>query len=372
MMASPTDLALQSLGGVYRDPQRVSRDADTLLSRPDGKGLKVKVSTLVQNSGEEVRLVCLGGTIAINFSGARYNIPVDIYLPPTFPLKPPQCFVRPVNTMMLKPGHRHVDRTGLVYMPYLHEWRPHGSNLVNMVTSMAGIFGKDPPVYAKPKSSTPPIAAAANTRISTQPPPPPPSYDTVNTVTPQGFIGAAAAASNAFQNFTRPQKKDEMTTTELRSQVTQKVQFQLEPLLKTMKTNAQKGMKDRASLERGRKELLQKIEKLKSTKSILNDNIAHATMQADKFRNHIEELEGKDEAGVDDLLIPVDTASQQLLELSSENHSIEDCLYYLDKALNNGTITIDVHLKEVRKLARRQFLARVHMKKITPSEVHSY
>mmetsp|Transcript_17489 Transcript_17489/g.39484 ORF Transcript_17489/g.39484 Transcript_17489/m.39484 type:complete len:148 (-) Transcript_17489:1140-1583(-) len=141
-MASPTDLALQSLGGVYRDPQRVSRDADTLLSRPEGYGLKVKVSTLVQNSGEEIRLVCLGGTIGIAYGGTRYNIPVDIYLPPPYPLKPPHCYVRPVSTMILKPGHRHVDRQGLVYMPYLHEWRPHKSNLVNMVISMAGIFEK--------------------------------------------------------------------------------------------------------------------------------------------------------------------------------------------------------------------------------------
>lgn len=364
-MASPTDLALQSLGGVYRDPQRVSRDADTLLSRPEGYGLKVKVSTLVQNSGEEIRLVCLGGTIGIAYGGTRYNIPVDIYLPPPYPLKPPHCYVRPVSTMILKPGHRHVDRQGLVYMPYLHEWRPHKSNLVNMVISMAGIFEKDPPVYAKPAEAAPdPPPMPAQT---SQPPPPPPSYDTVGTT--HGFAAAASSLQSIFKVgqkiATGSKQSDRLTAAELRAQVTQKLRMRVQAVLEEKREKAQESMKDQANLEHGRKELIQKMDRLKSMKSVLSENIEHATAQNDKLRQYIEEIEGKGETSIDDAIIPVDVASGQILNLMSENHCIEDAIYHLDRALNNGTIAIDEHLKEVRKLSRKQFLSRAHFKKIT-------
>lgn len=48
--------------------------------------------------------------------------------------------------MSLKKGHRHVDPSGLVYLPYLHEWASNSHNLVELCVSMASIFGVEPPV----------------------------------------------------------------------------------------------------------------------------------------------------------------------------------------------------------------------------------
>ena len=56
--------------------------------------------------------------------------------------RPPSVYVRPTSTMALKDGHRHVDREGLVYMPYLHEWAKHSHNLVTMCQNLSQVRPK--------------------------------------------------------------------------------------------------------------------------------------------------------------------------------------------------------------------------------------
>ena len=67
-----------------------------------------------------------------------------------------------------------------------------------------------------------------------------------------------------------------------------------------------------------------------------------------------------DETSKADLIaLPADTHSAQMLALSAENAAIDDCIYFLDRALVRGSIGLDVFLKEVRRLSKRQFLAKV-------------
>lgn len=54
----------------------------------------------------------------------------------------------------------------------------------------------------------------------------------------------------------------------------------------------------------------------------------------------------------------------RLLQLVAENSALEDGLYYLDVGVTDGAITVDVFLREVRKLARKQFVARATTKKV--------
>lgn len=56
----------------------------------------------------------------------------------------------------------------------------------------------------------------------------------------------------------------------------------------------------------------------------------------------------------------------RMLELVAENAALEDALYYLDQGLTDGVIDVDVFMKEVRRLARKQFVARATMKKVSP------
>jgi len=143
--------ALARLGGVYNDPPRVSRDGARLLRSPLGGHLRPKTSPLVYENGDSTPPVLVfTGTIAMSYKGATYNIPVDIYLPPPYPIQPPVIFVRPTAGMMIKPNHRHVGSDGKVYMPYLSEWRAPSHTLVEMAVCLSSLFGANPPVFAKP------------------------------------------------------------------------------------------------------------------------------------------------------------------------------------------------------------------------------
>ena len=63
--------ALARLGGVYRDPSRVDRDAASLLKSSVGTNLVPISATMVENSGNTSTVLVLQGTIAIHFRGKQ-------------------------------------------------------------------------------------------------------------------------------------------------------------------------------------------------------------------------------------------------------------------------------------------------------------
>lgn len=53
-----------------------------------------------------------------------------------------------------------------------------------------------------------------------------------------------------------------------------------------------------------------------------------------------------------------------MLRLVAENAALEDALYHLDLGVTDSVISVEVFLKETRRLARKQFVARATMKKV--------
>ena len=91
---------LGRLGGLYRDPARVDRDASSLLKSSVGIHLTPGIAPLVENNGDSSHCLVLQGTIAIVFRGMTYQLLVDIYLPPGYPIRPPVSFVRLAENMV--------------------------------------------------------------------------------------------------------------------------------------------------------------------------------------------------------------------------------------------------------------------------------
>ena len=140
---------LQQLSGRYRDSTRVIRDITTVLNSRS-TGLNPSITSHLENNGRETRLLSLSGTIPIVYrsgDGGRYNIPVEIFIPEAYPVRPPFCYVRPVAGMAIKERHLNVGMDGTIYMPYLNEWRPRSHNLTEMIVWMQSLFGQDPPVF---------------------------------------------------------------------------------------------------------------------------------------------------------------------------------------------------------------------------------
>lgn len=145
MRQSPQALdALLVRASVYQDSARVRNDVLTVFQQDNS--LKGQIGQLVANDGRTSTLLQLLGTIPIYFRGAKYNIPVSIYLPVTYPHSSPTCYVTPTPDMRVKANHLHVDLHGMVYLPYLNQWNPR-SSLSELVTFMSSVFSQDPPVY---------------------------------------------------------------------------------------------------------------------------------------------------------------------------------------------------------------------------------
>eukprot|EP01083_Nonionella_stella_P154183 496489_1 len=122
-------------GSVPREPR--CHDPPPIRNWQD---LLVQSSTFLQNDGSETASLLLTGTIAMFYRGVTYNTPIDMYLPPHYPNRPPITFVRPAASMMIKEGHNHVGSDGMVYMPYLSSWQKQSHNLVDACLNMSSIF----------------------------------------------------------------------------------------------------------------------------------------------------------------------------------------------------------------------------------------
>lgn len=59
-----------------------------------------------------VELLVAEGTVPMHYRGAKYNIPVQVWLPERYPLAAPIAWVVPTPDMMIKPRHSFVDGSG--------------------------------------------------------------------------------------------------------------------------------------------------------------------------------------------------------------------------------------------------------------------
>eukprot|EP01035_Chromulina_nebulosa_P033404 gene33404-44726_t len=147
---SPIDILLNQVS--YQNKKRVKEDAKRLTESYEN--LKPDVGSLIHNTGQQSKVLKFVGTIPIVFQTIKYNIPVELFLLEKYPYEPPKLYVRPTSNMTIKSNHKHVDMEGLVFLPYLHDWKLE-SNLVSLISFACKAFSAEPPLFAKPKNPLP-------------------------------------------------------------------------------------------------------------------------------------------------------------------------------------------------------------------------
>lgn len=387
---------LSRLGGLYRDPSRVDRDAASLLKSSAGVHLTPGIAPLVENNGDSSHCLVLQGTIAMVFRGQTYQLLVDIYLPPGYPIRPPVSYVRLAPSMYLKENHGHVGSDGMVYLPYTHEWNPRSHTLIEMVVAMSSVFSADPPVFTRSTPAPPPPPPPQSSSL-----PPPPAYSTSSS-----FIGnnkpstdseryiqeqiakivasEAEEANRVAESARRAAKKEDeenqekaqqivaqkiwedKKTEQIKDQVNRKIQAHLLELSIQTKQNVQNDWRDQQKLEKSKVTIAEELEHMQKTKQSLEQHISTVDKKTQDIEQWLEtSKESKqEEVSVDDLVQPVTSLHSQMLDLSAENAALTDALYFLDRGFYMGQMDCITHLKAVRKLAKRQFLVRAHLIKI--------
>lgn len=382
---------LSRLGGLYRDPARVDRDASSLLKSSVGVHLTPGIAPLVENNGDSSHCLLLQGTIAIVFRGMTYQLLVDIFLPGRYPIRPPVSYIRLAKNMYLKENHPHVGSDGMVYLPYIHEWNSRTHSLIEMVVAMSSVFSADPPCYSRSAPVSAPAAAY----------PPPPAYTASSN---PDYISSTTNSSAESERFMREQIElimareaeeankaaevarrvakeeedrkrkaeaqklwEENKTAETKEKVNKKINLYLTELAEKARRNAQSDWRDQQRMKQSKEKIEGELKYLKEAKEKFEQHIATVESKTGKIEQWLEaskESKQDEEISVDNVCQPASTLHAQMLDLSAENASLTDAMYFLDRGMYMGQMDCTTHLKTVRKLAKRQFLVRAHLLKI--------
>ncbi|XP_003487736.1 tumor susceptibility gene 101 protein [Bombus vosnesenskii] len=375
------------------------------------KGLKYNVEPFVFNDGSRKELFNLQGTIPVSFKGTYYNIPICIWLMDTHPNNAPMCYVKPTADMDIKVS-MFVDHNGKIYLPYLHDWVPHSSDLLSLIQIMIVTFGDQPPVYAKPRqgiqtSSTPyPVqpfmpVPGSGTHIpgSNFPPYPQNSqypggsniYSPYMSTTSSGFPyqGSYGSYGGSASNYpsqgctgsfpyppsTQPSPTvpatagasgtitEEHIRASLLSAVEDKLRRRLKEQFSQLVAELETLRRTQQELTSGFTHLTDLFERLKKEKAELEKNITILQDKEAELEKEIAKLSDNQSIDVDEAVTTIAPLYKQMLNAFAEEAATEDAIYYLGEALRCGIIDLDAFLKQVRQLSRRQFMLRALMQR---------
>uniref|UniRef100_A0A673JP17 Tumor susceptibility 101b n=1 Tax=Sinocyclocheilus rhinocerous TaxID=307959 RepID=A0A673JP17_9TELE len=117
-------------------------------------------------------------------------------------------------------------------------------------------------------------------------------------------------------------------------------------------------------LKRGHQKLEEMVTKLDLEMADVDKNVDLLKQKDDELTAALGKMEKQSENNdIDDVILPTAPLYKQILNLYAEENAIEDTIFYLGEALRRDVIDLDVFLKHVRLLSRKQFQLRALMQK---------
>jgi len=405
---------LSSVQPSYRHPDMTKRDVMALLHHY--KGLTPKGEKFIFNDGRERELLHLIGTIPVPYKGQTYNIPISLTLLDTHPYHAPMAFVKPTADMQIKVS-KHVDASGKIYLPYLHEWTHPNYDLLGLVQMCVIIFSEQPPVFARPKNQPQaglpyPVNGSPGGYPAQQPGYPqhpgpgypgqaqhpgyPPSYGAPggggyppvgNSYSagggagyppqqtpgypPNPGAGAAYPMPSPYPPATQAHEQRPGTGTitadhikmSILSAVEDKVKRRLREDISQNQAEVDSLKKVQEELNRGNSRLTSILARVKAEDLELTNNIGVLEAKRGEMSDNVEKLQEGEEIHCDEAVTASNPLYKQLMNAFAEESATEDAIYFLGEALRKGTIDIEVFLKQVREVSRKQFMLRATMMK---------
>lgn len=130
------------------------------------------------------------------------------------------------------------------------------------------------------------------------------------------------------------------------------------------------GMFNAQAVLRQREEELSKgLRSMQEEKEGLEQQLQMILMNTDVLEGWVRENEAKlggdlSNVNADDAILPSDSLSKQMLECTASDLAIEDVVYALDKAVQEGSVPFDLYMRNVRLLSREQFFHRATSGKV--------
>lgn len=324
--------------------------------------LHPKSSAFTHNDGRTVNLLQAEGTIPILYNTSLYNIPASIWLLEPYPRLPPSVFLTPTSNMVVKPNHPFVDRDGSVHAPYLRSWVYPSSNLLDLVRSLSHLFGQDPPLYTRHQHPNP------------NPNPSP----TLSPSPSSSRIYSPSPSPSQYQPRPAQQQRPTEDPAEVyRRNAINKVLDQVHGDMAAMRKAREAEMEGmfgtQAALRQRAEEIARGVREMTEEKEALEQQLQVVLMNSDVLEGWVRENEGKrrrdSDVDVDEVFEPVDVLSRQMVDCMAADLAVEDTVYSLDKAVQDGAIPFEMYLKSVRALSREQFFHRALAAKVRAAQV---
>lgn len=147
--------------------------------------------------------------------------------------------------------------------------------------------------------------------------------------------------------------------------------------LRKMREGEMEGLFNLQAVLRQRAEQLGKgLKEMQDEKEGLEQQLQMVLMNSDVMEAWLRDNEGKlgklrGNIDVDEVFEPCDVLSQQMLECAASDLAIEDAIYALDKAAQEGAIPFDQYLRNVRLLSREQFFQRATGSKVRAAQMQA-
>nr|CAG8437962.1 12140_t:CDS:2 [Entrophospora candida] len=372
----------------YEHPERVFRDIDETFVA--FKALtQLKMETYTHNDGRTQFLLRLYGTIPITYRATSYNIPVALWIPTEYPKTAPFAFVVPTSNMLIMPS-QHIDVSGRCHHPYLQNWGNQNEepNIVKFCSILQAVFSQTPPVVTKlttpqhssthppplpqqiPKTQYPSGLLQPRNHNYSVPLPVAPFHPSqynfsplisgqqtlqqlplLHSLEPQpSILDALPIATSQPVPLPKTQNPELIN---LQIMVYDKVRRKCEeyieiasPEFHMIMSIGEKLNQSQMLIENERKQLLENETKIMRKTETLKNKIS----EIDKLIEHTRNMP---EISVDDVLCG-----------STIENAIEDAIYYLGRALNSERIDLNTYMKNIRTLAKEQFMRRALIHKI--------
>lgn len=145
------------------------------------------------------------------------------------------------------------------------------------------------------------------------------------------------------------------------SAVEDKVRRRIRDEFSTLAAEQDSLKKTSEDLNAGGDKLRQMLRNLNSESKQLDNSIQTLEQKNKDLTVMLSNLEKTDEMDVDEAVTAAAPLYRQLLTAYAEESATEDALYFLGEALRRGVIDIELFLKQVRNLSRKQFMLRATM-----------
>lgn len=412
--------------GKYTNRDQTQRDILNVFAA--FKDLRPKVDAYVFNDGSRKELLCIDGTIPVLYKGNTYNIPICIWILETHPHNPPLCFVRPTSTMLIKPSkHVDANgRVYLPYLHDWKPNNSDLIGLIQVMTVVFGesspVYAKSAgqppprpsypahggmpqhPGYPQPQQTSympmpmptpattgsgytqqqypsssgyqPPTSAGGGGYGSSYPAgtpgypypyqsgaqQPPAQTQSQPSYNPATSTASTAGSHPAVNN--QNSLSDEAIKVSLQSAVEDKLKRRLKENFDKFQAEMDSLTATKEKLKYGQTKLEGMINELERDTNEVQQHIQLLKQKDDEIKLALSKMEGRDELDIDDSVVPTAPLFKQLLNLFSEEMTIEDTYYYLMEGLKKDVISIDDFTKTVRELSRKQYLLRAHIQKV--------